>query len=309
MLTFPKDFFLEETREDFYIESMMKRAWAAQLEVLSVIVQICNKYGLQYFADWGTLLGAVRHKGFIPWDDDIDICMLRKDYDKFLAVAEPDLPEEYQILSLHTNMEWHRLFTRNINAGSVSYDEKRLKKFHGCPYVVGVDIFPLDELPEDPQQEDLFTQFFNAVYFPAHLYDQAPSETEELIPDWETLCNIKIDPNKDIQNQLLKASEAVSKSYQNSGSPIITCMPFHSSHKRFLRKEWYSSCIYLPFEQFELPVPVDYEAVLTTLFGDYMTPVRYNSHNYPFYKTQQEIYDQTLRARLQSCVQSNEPCP
>lgn len=66
MLDFPAHFFREETRDDFRIEEMMKRAWAAQLEVLAVIEQICDQYDLQYFADWGTLLGAVRHKGFIP---------------------------------------------------------------------------------------------------------------------------------------------------------------------------------------------------------------------------------------------------
>ena len=299
MLTFPRDFFLEETREGFFIESTMKCAWAAELEVLAVIDRICRKYGLRYFADWGTLLGAVRHRGFIPWDDDIDICMLREDYDKFFAIAAQELPEAYQILSIHTNPEWHLLFSRIINAGSVSYNEKRLKEFHGCPYVVGVDIFPLDEIPEDPQQEDLFTEFFSAVYFPAHLYDQAPSETDELIPDWEALCNIKIDRSKDIQNQLLKASESVSKLYQNSGSSMIACMLFHASRRRALRKEWYGDCIYLPFEQFELPVPVNYDAVLTTLFGDYMTPVRYNDHEYPFYKKQQEIYKQSVLSKLQ----------
>jgi len=303
MLTFPSDFFLEETREDFHIESAMKCAWAAELEVLAVIDRICNKYDLRYFADWGTLLGAVRHKGFIPWDDDIDICMLREDYDKFFAVAGQELPEEYQILSMHTTTEWHLLFSRVINAGSVSYNKERLKKFHGCPYVVGVDIFPLDEIPEDPQQENLFTEFFSAVYFPAHIYDMVPSEAEELLPDWEELCHIKIDRSKDIQNQLLKASEIVSKSYQNSGSPVITCMLFHASNRRYLRKEWYGDCIYLPFEQFEIPVPVNYDAVLTTLFGDYMTPVRYNDHEYPFYKKQREIYKQSVLSKLQASTQ------
>lgn len=63
----------------------MKHAWAAQLEVLNDIDKACTENGIQYFAEWGTLLGAVRHHGFIPWDDDMDICMKRADYEKFCA--------------------------------------------------------------------------------------------------------------------------------------------------------------------------------------------------------------------------------
>ncbi len=298
MLTFTKDFFLGETRDGFYIEPMMKCAWAAQLEVLAVIEQICNKHGLRYFADWGTLLGAVRHKGFIPWDDDIDICMLREDYDKFFAIAPKELPKEYLILDLNTDVEWLQLFARIVNSNIVSYDKKRLADFHGCPYAVGIDIFPLDELPENPQLESSFTDLFTAVYFPGRDYDVIPSDVEEIIPDLEDLCNIKIDRSKNVQNQLLKTAAMIGKAYQNSGSPFITNMAYHSLRKRFLRKEWYREYVYLPFEQVQLPVPIDYDAVLTEMFGDYMTPVQYSDHEYPFYKKQQESYEQSIAAAI-----------
>ena len=78
MLQFEDSFFEGETRHDFFIEPMMKRAWAASMEVLAEIDRICKKHEIKYFAYWGTLLGAVRHKGFIPWDDDIDIAIDRK---------------------------------------------------------------------------------------------------------------------------------------------------------------------------------------------------------------------------------------
>ena len=72
-LVFQEEYFNEEEREGFLIESMMKRAWAAQIVVLREIDRICRRHGIQYFLDWGTLLGAARYKGFIPWDDDMDI--------------------------------------------------------------------------------------------------------------------------------------------------------------------------------------------------------------------------------------------
>ena len=73
MLRFPKEYFKGEIRDGFYIEPLMKHAWAAQLEVLHKIDAICNEYDIPYFADWGNLLGTDRHKGIIQWDDDIDI--------------------------------------------------------------------------------------------------------------------------------------------------------------------------------------------------------------------------------------------
>lgn len=294
MLPFSKDFFLGETRDGFYIEPMMKCAWAAQLEVLAVIEQICNKYGLRYFADWGTLLGAVRHKGFIPWDDDMDICMLREDFDLFIAVAERELPDEYRLFSIDTNENWTQFSARVINAASIDYSNQRLQKFHGCPYVVGIDIFPLDAIPEDSQLESTFTAYFAAIYQTGANYGIISSDIDEIIPDLENLYHIKIDRNKNIQSQLLKSAKLIAKSYQNSESPIITELGFHVSTKRFFRKEWYRDCIFLPFEQFELPVPIDYDAVLTAQFGDYMIPLRYASHDYPFYKKQQEVFKQSL---------------
>ena len=72
MIDFSEEFFEGETRDGFYIEPMMKHAWAAQMEVYMEIAEICNRHGIQYFADWGTLLGAVRHHGFVPWDDDME---------------------------------------------------------------------------------------------------------------------------------------------------------------------------------------------------------------------------------------------
>lgn len=158
MLTFDDSYFLGETRDGFYIEPMMKCAWAAQLEVMCVIKQICEKYDIPYFAYYGTLLGTIRHKGFIPWDDDMDICMFRKDYQRFLEVAPRELTGEYHINSPYTQDEYTYVFSRILNASSISYDPSRLSQFHRCPYIVGVDIFPLDALPTNPSEESLLNQ-------------------------------------------------------------------------------------------------------------------------------------------------------
>ncbi len=119
MLQFSDSYFKEETIQGFTISKTMKHAWAAQLEVLRTIMEICEKQNLTCYAFWGTLLGAVRHQGFIPWDDDIDIAMKREDYIKFLQAAGSELPEEYCVLNAYTETEWPHFLTRVTNSHKI----------------------------------------------------------------------------------------------------------------------------------------------------------------------------------------------
>lgn len=151
----PDQYFEDEVREGFYVPGMIKRAWAAQLEILEDIKKVCEKHNIQYFAEWGTLLGAVRHGGFIPWDDDMDLCMKRSDYNRFLAVAKKELPQGYSMLNFHDDDDYWQYLTRVVNSRQISFDEERLEKFHGFPFVVGIDIFPMDFLAQDPEEERL----------------------------------------------------------------------------------------------------------------------------------------------------------
>ena len=82
-----KDFLKSEIREEFFVDEKRKKIWAVELDILLLFDTLCKEHNLTYFLMHGTLLGAVRHKGFIPWDDDIDVVMPREDYDKFLKLA------------------------------------------------------------------------------------------------------------------------------------------------------------------------------------------------------------------------------
>ena len=96
-MDFADDYFKGEERLGFYIRPMMKRYWAAHLEMMDEFNRVCDVLGISYYADYGTLLGAVRHQGFIPWDDDIDICMMRDDYMRFMELAPKALPEGFVV--------------------------------------------------------------------------------------------------------------------------------------------------------------------------------------------------------------------
>ena len=104
-MQFEREFFYDEVRDGFYIPGMMKRLWGAELTILSEVDRICKKHEIPYYADGGTLLGAVRDGQFIPWDDDIDIMMLREDYNRFVQVVQQELPEEMSLYSFEVCKE------------------------------------------------------------------------------------------------------------------------------------------------------------------------------------------------------------
>ena len=90
-----QDINCDEIRDGFLVTQSRKKIWNKSLEIWSVLDRICQKYNIRYYADYGTLLGAVRHKGFIPWDDDLDFVMFRQEYERFLECAAKELEEPY----------------------------------------------------------------------------------------------------------------------------------------------------------------------------------------------------------------------
>ena len=119
-LNIPDNYFEGEIREGFYVESMMKKNWACMIKVLAEVDRICRKHGIQYFADWGTLLGTVRHKGFVPWDDDIDITMKRPDFNKFCLVAPKEMPQGWEVVNIHNDPGWRHMLAHIVTGRSVN---------------------------------------------------------------------------------------------------------------------------------------------------------------------------------------------
>lgn len=299
MLTFPKEYFLGETRNDFYIEPMMKCAWAAQLEVLEVIREVCEKYNIQYFACYGTLLGAVRHKGFIPWDDDVDIMMLREDYERFFQVASSALPDEYHIHTPYILEDYSVPFGRIVNKWTVSYDPEQLIKYHGCPYIVGIDIFPFDTLPADPEEEMGQSKIIDILTDTCGIYKSVPDSALELLPDLEELCSCKFDMTKKLSSQLMQLIDRTSQMYNSTNGQFICYVPDNSNRDKHYDRAWFEKSIQMPFENISLPVPVNYDAILKVMFGpDYMTPICEPTHDYPFYKTQAQTLEKSLVQRV-----------
>ncbi len=306
-MEFEDSFFKKEVREGFEISSMMKRAWAAEMEVLSVIDAICKKHGITWFADFGTLLGAVRHNGFIPWDDDIDICLVRDEYQRLLRVLPEELPRGFVIAGMYAKesrlQEAARIHQLRIIADETLWDfNDYMRYFHGFPYQrIGIDIFPVDFLPKDKEEEKILKEILKFGFVTVQNWDRWKEEGVliDRIDNLEKICNVPIPRDGSEYNYIWKLMDSVSMLYKKEDSDYMAEMIFYVEEDSYrMKKEWYESEVFLPFENgLSIPVPIGYKDILTGYYGDYMKPSRVGAdHSYPFYGNMEEELEKQVRA-------------
>jgi lipopolysaccharide cholinephosphotransferase len=307
MIKLEEGFLQAEEREGFFVEEMMKRVWAVELEVLSEIIRVCKKYGITYYADGGTLLGAVRHKGFIPWDDDIDIALKRADYQRLLAVLPDELPAEYYISSSYTPGEHNTPTSCVMNSRYINTDPEKIKRFYGTPYIAGVDLGPLDYVPRDPELAKVQTGLYSAVYDLAQNYKKYEQEktAAHYLEQIEELCRVSIQRDGTEHRQLWQLADKIAGMFREDESDDLTWMPqvicYQPDYK--FKKEWYQDVTEVPFENLMIAIPNGYHEILTTMYGDYMAPIRGegSAHEYPFYRKQEEYlkkYRNDMRTKM-----------
>ena len=294
-MVFQSDFFKSETRLDFVIEEEMKRAWAAELEVLAIVDDICHRNKIRYFLDFGTLLGAVRHHGFIPWDDDIDICMLRKDYMRFLSIAEKALPKSFEVKHFYSKELNEQPTATILNRHQPADDDKLTEFFHGCPYMVGIDIFPLDLIPADPDSFELLKALYSAAYDLAQNYEDYEKEGSLNSYLWQLqeLTAVSFDLSGDVKRQVWQLSERIAMMFDEGECDRVGWLTDIICHGDFLcrKKEWYDDVIRVPFENIYADIPRDYDSILRVRYGPNYYECRNvgGAHDYPFYKVQKEF--------------------
>lgn len=280
-ITLPDHFLDEETRDGYFVSSDMKKVWAVELDLLAEFRRVCDKYGLHWYADGGTMLGAVRHKGFIPWDNDIDISMPRKDYDLLCSVAPAEFCEAYFFQTYKSDEFYFRLHAqlRNSNTTGIQYRElnRKLKFNQG----VCIDIFPFDSVPDSEEDLSMFVTHLidkyaelchhNELTFEfqdpesLHIFDRIKAvlkHIRELIKYGGIGHSKQLIADLDVFRQTFNSSDTTRVA--NLSLPYYT-----TEHQNYFLKEWYSETKYLPFENTSLPVPAGYVDYLNVLYGDW----------------------------------------
>lgn len=305
-MQFEDEFFKTEERNDFKVSSMMKRLWAATMEVLEAVINVCDKNNIKYFADWGTMLGAVRHKGFIPWDDDIDICLLRSDYNKLINVLKTDLPYGIVLAGMYSDSErlQEATFAPHIRvmADETLWDfNDYMVRFHGFPFQrVGIDIFPLDKISNDPiedkKQQELIRQGINILT--SWDYYTQKNILEKEISSFEEKAEIFIPRDEKIKNRIWREVDNISMWYENEDYDNVAELLWYICKNKYkCKREWFSEMVPMKFENMKIMVPKEYDKVLHIYFGDYSKFVRFTSgHDYPIYKDLQKELVKNIRA-------------
>ena len=297
MLEFDVDYFKEETICGFTVPEFMKHAWASQLKLLALVDRICKENDIKYFANWGTILGAVRHKGFIPWDDDIDLCMFRPDFAKFLEVIP-----NYEGIIVHNcfNMPDFGFHANRVLSGTVYTVERDVyKDYYGFPFPVALDIFNLDYVPRDKALEDEMVEALQVCATAAHarewLDENGPEEKEynyhqaeyRVAVNWlEKNCGMQFSSENPDYQEIVILHQEIAGLYGPDDADYVTevqCLA--SGNPYYIPKEVYDSVVWLPFENTTIPVPIGYQLLLKMKYGnDYMSPRKVEAgHEYPFY--------------------------
>ncbi|MEY8354750.1 LicD family protein [Lachnospiraceae bacterium 54-53] len=246
----------------------------ANLAILKEIDRICRKYKIKYLLDAGTLLGAVRHKGFIPWDDDADVAFTRSNYDAFLKVVRRELPEGMELLEpgdLRGGKAFYDFTARIIYKNSRTHeDSEEMRFYEGKLNHLWVDLFTIDELPEN-KAASTFTLLIQTI-----IYGLAMGHRYKLDFKKYSLINKicvgalallgKLVPMKTLRK--LQHRMAVKDRKGKSG------LWYYSNYQPdyfyvTLKREWCEETVDLDFEDTRLMAPKGWHEVLTWIYGDY----------------------------------------
>lgn len=275
-IEYPENFLEEETRNDHTITKEVKYQWLVLIDLLEKFKSVCTKYNLTWYADGGTLLGAIRHKGFIPWDDDIDIIMPRKDYDKYCEVADKECTgTTYFNANIYNDPLFRKTFSRLRNTSTTFVSTSTDANYNFCQAVF-IDIFPVDNFPDDNTNQRIilhtvytYKNVFSAYRTP---YAGKPKESGKTY-----FAAIK--QTLDQYNKLVTTLNTIDckKGITYSTSSI---------KKQFIKTNAYykDGAVVVPFEFTTINVPVHYEDCLVEQFGkNWATPIKAKSNHACFF--------------------------
>ncbi len=298
------EFYKEEIRYDFTVSPARKKVWAKELEILLEFDRICRENGLTYYLACGTLLGAVRHHGFIPWDDDIDVEMFRSDYERAKEIFERELRPPFVWQDTYTIVR----DAKTEDGGSLRFlpfakirnsDTAAIERT-GAPASMNqgiyIDVFPLDDAMDgtdfNAEMLEIQREMYSLVFAEDALTEALKDESRKTAVPREQLMTMLTMPFVDrfrIYESMLTAFAGKSEYVNYKSFELRRTIPNYP-------KKWYGEPVSIDFEGYRFPAPKCRHEYLEARYHDYMKPVSYGGHQVAIFDTDhsyREYYDET----------------
>ncbi len=299
-LIIDKSFFQPEEREGYMVSSEMKKVWAVELDLLNEFSHVCEILGIKWFVHAGTMLGAVRHHGFIPWDDDIDVVLPRKDYERLCEVGASFFSHPYFFQNEDTDRFFSRNFSRLRRSDTTAILDNEKEFRYPFNQGIFIDIFPLDHIPSDATERN---EFYDALtdlnkrswQWRTMIHFYRPKVGKGLVKRVSYFLKhlfFKYFFKGGYRYYMEKHYKLITK-YNEVETGWVGESIIDPLGRQLWRSEWVQEIRMVPFEMLSVPIPTHYNECLTASFGkDWSTPRRISSfHGGVFFDTDKPYTD------------------
>lgn len=287
--TFPIGFLCEEERDGYLVSAQMKKVWAVEIDLLMKLIGVCKKHNIRIYAEGGTVLGATRHHGMIPWDDDIDMIMTRSEYIRLCRIAPKEFNHPYFFQTEETDpgsIRGHAQIRNSETTGILAYEGKGFKFNQG----IFIDIFILDNFPDNVQHRITYCNEISKL-------------SREILRRRErgryrncgnsVWSGTKYTLRKLLYGTIFKKEANYTKCYiqrEQLFQKYNECQTTKYVETPFSREQYtydkkiYDDVVWLDFEWFKIPVPIGYEQYLDKTYGDWHSfEIGKNAHGEVFF--------------------------
>lgn len=267
-MDYDNNYIKPEMRNDWLVDEKTKKVWYVLLDLIKQLDKICTRNGLKWYPLFGTLLGAVRHNGFIPWDDDVDIGMPREDYDRLVDICSKGLDYPYFLQTTESDNECYKYLATLRNSETTGNRACCLKLDQNSG--IGISIFPLEGCGSS-------LALFRLRRFPMYVasvlcntYVNEINTSKKAVVLRKALRIISFDYKK-----INRIIENINSRHPMRGSSMCTTTLQRDPTTKHIKqqvwkREWFDKTIDFQFENINVPIPCGYDSILRSFYGDYM---------------------------------------
>lgn len=243
----------------------MDKVKQVELEILCEFMRVCDELGVRWYAGCGTALGAIRHGGFIPWDDDIDVLMPRKDYEIFCSKAQEFVGEQYFVQTLETEEEYYQPFAKLRRSDTTFLEEE--SAMDNINHGIYIDIFPLDGYPTGQLAEKIF--MIKRIVYNNFMYQNGDLNQLSGYRKLFAMAYRMVKGKLTAKEAAIKKEKMVTKIPFDEGK-LVSCLIGDIPKRQAIPSEVYDKGREVVFENITIKVPLKCEYYLEKLYGDYM---------------------------------------